>query len=346
MNYDPIASLESIGYAAREASFLYLVAMHSGYFLRRQYHLFARRQGGTLMTRLLEKAARHQHIQIIECGQGRHLYHLTSKPVYEALGLAGSQHRRIKGDAHIKSRLMVLDFVLTHLDANLLEYEAAKVDFFTTQCDVHAELLPRSYTGRLMYFSEAFPILVSNAGVPRFTFFDEGQVTATRFERFLEQYQPLFTALGQFELTYLADVESNCARAKSSFDRFLPSDRLHGVTNLTPLGVEHFLAFLSARQRCEAQSNSITVRDLDVLREGEHLYISLEHQALYAAWRIQSTSADKIRQRFLTSSMRVTFTTAVLPYSYPIYTLRQDALVHEATETRQQTPEHTREAKV
>ena len=345
MNYDPIASLESIGYAAREASFLYLVAMHSGYFLRRQYHLFARRQGGALMTRLLEKAARRQHIQVIECGQGRHLYHLISKPVYEALGLTGSQHRRIKGDAHIKSRLMVLDFVLTHLDANLLENEAAKVDFFTTQCSIRSELLPRNYTGRLMYFSDAFPILVSNAGVPRFTFFDEGQVTATRFERFLEQYQPLLTALGQFELNYLADAESNCARAKDSFERFLPPDRLHGVTNLTPRGVEHFLAFLAARQRYEAQSNSITARDLDLLREGEHLYVSLEHQAFYAAWKIQSTSADKIRQRFLASSMRVTFTTAVLPYSYPIYTLRQDAHSHEGTETQQQTPQHTREAK-
>jgi len=345
MNYDPIASLESIGYAAREASFLYLVAVHSGYFLRRQYHLFAQRQGGALMTRLLEKAARHQHIQVVECGQGRHLYHLTSKPVYEALGLAGSQHRRIKGDAHIKSRLMVLDFVLTNLDANLLENEAAKIDFFMTQCSIPFELLPRSYTGRLMHFSDAFPILVSNAGVPRFTFFDEGQVTAMRFERFLEQYQPLFAELGQFELTYLADVESNCARAKSSFERFLPSDRLHGVTNLTPRGVEHFLGFLAARQRYEAQSNFITARDLEVLREGEHLYISLEHHAMYAAWKIRSTSADKIRQRFLGSSMRVTFTTAVLLYSYPIYTLRQGALSHEGTETQQQTPEQSHKAK-
>ncbi len=341
MDYNPIASLESIGYAAREASFLYLVAMHSGYFLRRQYHLFARRQGGALVTRLLEKAVRRQHIQIIECGQGRHLYHLISKPVYEALGLAGSQHRRIKGDAHIKSRLMVLDFILTNLHANLLENEAAKVEFFTTQCSIRCELLPRSYTGRLMYFSDGFPILVSNAGVPRFTFFDEGQVTATRFERFLQQYKSLFAALGQFELTYLVDLESNCARAKATFGRFLPSDRQRGVTILTPLGVEHFLEFLTARQRYEAQSNSITARGLEILHEGEHLYVSLEHQALFAAWKIRSTSADKIRQRFLQTSMRVVFTTAALPYSYPIYTLRHDAHPHEGNQTQQQTPEQT-----
>ena len=61
---------------------------------------------------------------------------------------------------------------------------------------------------------------------------------------------------------------------------------------------------------------------------------------------MQSTSADRIWQRFLQSSMRVTFTTVVLPYSYPIYTLRQNAPSHEGSETLQQTPQQPHEAKV
>ncbi len=346
MDYDPIASLESVGYLEREAAFLYLVSVHSGYFLRRQFCHFVKRDRGALPTRFLEKASRLHHIQIIECGQGRHIYHLTSKPVYHALGRPNSQHRRIKGDQHIKSRLMVLDFVLGHLSANLLENEAAKIDFFTTQCGIRSELLPRSYAGRLMYFSDGFPILVSNTGVPCFTFFDEGHVTATRFERYLKQYRPLFAALGEFELTYVADSEKNSERAKSSFNRFLPSDRLRGVTSLTPLGVEHFLEFFQARKRYETKIGTVTARDIEILREGESIYTSLEHQALYAAWKIQSTSADKIRQRFFENSPRVAFTTVVLPYSYPIYTLRQNPPSHEENRTRQRTPErtHTEEA--
>jgi hypothetical protein len=36
--------LESVGYTEREAAFLYLVAVHSGYFLRRQYSHFIQRE--------------------------------------------------------------------------------------------------------------------------------------------------------------------------------------------------------------------------------------------------------------------------------------------------------------
>lgn len=341
MEYDPIQSLETVGYVGREASFLYLVAVHSGYFLRRQYHRFTQRESGRMATRFLTKAHRHRHIQVIECGQRRHIYHLTAKPVYAALGLAGSQHRRIKSDAHIKSRLMVLDFVLDHLDADILFTEASKVDFFTTQCGVKLELLPQSYVGRLLYFSEGFPFLVSRIGVPRFTFFDEGQVSSSRFENFLEQYQPLFGALDASELIYLADSEANVRRAKAAFERSFPADRMRGVTPLTPMGVDHFLKFLRARQFFEAEGGGVLSSELQLLRDGESLYATLEHQALYAAWKTGATNAAKIHERFQQTPLRLTFTATVLPYSYPIYTLRQDGQSEEANETHQQTPQET-----
>ncbi|HZU42143.1 MAG TPA: hypothetical protein VE994_05685 [Terriglobales bacterium] len=341
MEYDPIQSLEAIGYVQREASFLYLVAVHSGYFLRRQYHYFTQREGGRMATRFLRKAHRHRHIQVIECGQRRHIYHLTAKPVYAALGLAGSQHRRIKSDAYMKSRLMVLDFMLDHLDADALITEAAKVDFFTTQYGVKLELLPQSYMGRPLYFSEGFPILVSRIGVPRFTFFDEGQISSSRFENFLDQYQPLFSAIRASELIYLADTEANVRRAKAVFEHCFPTDRLRGVTPLTPLGVDHFLKFLRARQFFEAEGGGVLSSELQLLREGEPLYTTLEHQALYAAWKAGATNEEKIRERFQQAPLRMTFTATVLPYSYPIYTLRQDGQSEEGDATHQQTPQET-----
>jgi hypothetical protein len=345
-DYDPIASLESVGYLAREASFLYLVAVHSGYFLSRQFCQFAMGERGALPTRFLEKATRLHHIRVIECGRGRHIYHLVSKPVYEALGRRDSQNRRVKGDAHIKSRLMVLDFILANLGTNLLEDASNKVDFFTTQCGVSRELLPHTYVDRPLYFPDGFPVLVTNAGIPQFTFFDEGQVTTTRFERFLKQYQPLFEALGEFELIYLADTESSSARATAMFNRFLPADELRGVTSMTPMGVEHFLEYLAASERYDVKGNVPSARDLEVLREGEHLYISLEHRALEAAWHNHSTNADRIRQSFLQKSLRATFTAIVLPYSYPIYSLGQNVSSQEGHGAPQRTRErsHLKEA--
>ncbi len=341
LDYDPIASLESIGYLEREASFLYLVAVHSGYFLRRQYHRFAGREGGTLVAQLLGKAIRRKHIHVIECGHGWHVYHLTSKPVYEALGRRDSQNRRIKGDAHIKARLMVLDFILANLDANLLEDAASKVDFFTTQCGISNELLPHAYAGRPMYFSDGFPILVTNTGIPRFTFFDEGQVTPTRLDRYLRQHQPLFEALGEFELIYVADMESSSARARATFNRFLPAERLLGVTSMTPMGVDHFLEYLAASLRYEAKRSVTSARDLEILREGERLYTSLEHRALQAAWNNQSTSAERIRQRFLQKSLRATFTTVVLPYSYPTDAAQYQPHQEDGRKTISQTMDET-----
>jgi hypothetical protein len=341
MDYDPISSLEAIGYLEREASFLYLVAVHSGYFLRRQYNRFAGRDGGTALDRMLRKADRHNHIQVIECGRGWHIYHLKSKTLYAAIERPHSQNRRIKGDAHIKSRLMVLDFVLAHLSANMLVEEVNKVDFFTTQCGVRSELLPRSHAGRLMYFSDGFPILVSNAGVPRFAFFDEGQATASRFERYLKQHQPLFAALGEFELVFVSDTESNSARAKATFGRFLPADRLRGVTAVTPLGVDHFLEYLAVRQQSEVGGRGVLSSDLKTLREGESLYTSLEHQALYSAWKAGSTTVEKVRQRFLQTSMRVTFSTVVLPYRYPLDPAKPEPHSDEDDDTHHHTRHDT-----
>jgi hypothetical protein len=343
VDYDPISSLEAVGYLEREASFLYLVAVHSGYFLRRQFSHFIRNNSGAAASRFLEKTLRLQHVRIIECGQGRHVYHLAAKPVYEALGRPDSQNRRLKGDLYIKSRLMILDFLLTHLDVHVLESEAGKVDFFTTQCGIRSELLPRSYAGRVMYFPDGFPILLSKTGIPSFTFFDEGQMTSTCFERYLRQYQPLFVALGEFELVFISGSESNSARARAVFYRFLPANRVQGVTPITPLGADHFLRFLVIRQQSEVGGRGVSAEDLSVLREGEGIYSTLEHQAIYAAWKLGATTEEKIRQRFLQSSTRVNFSTVFLPYSYPVSALRRSRVSKEGEGTPQQPREETHE---
>lgn len=319
MDYDPIASLESVGYLEREASFLYLVALHSGYFLRRQYCQFVQRGPGGVGTKFIEKAVYMRYLRVIEGNRNGHLYHLSLKSPYEALLGRDSPNRRIYGNASIKSRLMVLDFVLANLDAHLLAEETGKVEFFRTQCGVPTELLPRNDFTRRACFPDRFPILVSNTGIPRFCFVDEGQLTPARFQRYLQQYKPLFEALGEFELIYIADTESSVARAKALFHRLLTPDSLLGVTPSTPLGVEHFLEFLAASRRYDEQGSLSSARDLELLREGRQLYTELEHLALQAAWKMQSTNADRIRQRFVQNSMRAAFTSVVLPYGYPLF---------------------------
>jgi len=333
-NYDPIPMLENTGYTEQEAAFLYLVAVHSGYFLRRQFSRFVQRDRGGLADKFIQKALRHDHLQVIECGQARHVYHLTSRPIYQAILRADSQHRRFKGFGYMQSRLMVLDFVLDNLSDTILEDESAKVDFFATRCGVRAELLPRGWAGRSVLFPDGYPIFVSPAGVPRFTFFEDGSVTLTRFERYLDQYRPLLSVLRAFELVYLSDVEKSFPFARAAFAAHFTETQVAGVSEQTPLGVEHFLQFLRAREIHETQSQPVTLRDLAVLREGEPIYITLEHQALYAAWKIRSTSAEKIRQRFMRHGSQAKFTTIALPYVYPLFSLKRERKTSEGHGSR------------
>ena len=324
LNYDPVPVLESVGYTEREAAFLYLVALHSGYFLRRQYGRFIQRERGAIAEQLLRKSLALGHLQRIACGQTRFVYHLTSREMYSAVGLPASQHRRLKGDAQIKCRLMVLDFVLDHLGNRLLDSVETKLSFFTQTLDLSEALLPHSSGGGMARFPEEFPIVIGEQQSLRFTFIDEGALSTSGFESFLSRYRAFFTTLSGFDLLYLADSDHNFGRAAKVFAAMYPETRALGVTSMTPRGVDHFLGYLHAYENNETQKRPITLRDLSILREGEHLYTTLEHQALCAAWKIGSTNAERIRQRFQQQGPQAKFMAILMPYSYPLYQFRRE----------------------
>ncbi len=341
MDYDPIPLLENAGYTEQEAAFLYLVAVHSGYFLRRQFCRFIARDRGKLADRFIQKGRQLAHLQVIECGQARHVYHLTSRPVYLVALRKDSQHRRFKGYGCMQSRLLILDFVLDNLAETVLEDESAKAAFFTARYSIPAELLPHGGLAGAQFFPDGYPVFVSPDGKPRFTFFEDGSVTVARFERYLDRYRPLFSALEAFELIYLSDVEKSFPFARDAFaSRFTETETV-GVTERTPLGVEHFLHFLAVKHRSETGGGGIPTTDLQVLRQGESLYTTLEHQALYAAWKMGSATAARIRQRFITPGPQAKFTTLRLPYIYPLFHLKRERNPKQKHGSRVWSPERS-----
>lgn len=314
VGYDPIPVLQSAGYTEREAAFLYLAALHSGYFLRRQYLDFIERGRGALAVQFLRRAIVLGHVRGVGCGQARFIYHLTSSEVYAASGLGASHHRRLKSDATIKSRLMVLDFVLDHLDGTLLDTAKSKVSYFTGTLALDESMLPRS-RGRV--FGEEFPILINKDGT-RFTFFDEGALSASSFESFLSRYRVLFHALPGFELLYLSDTMRNFDRARQIFTAKFADARTVDTTPLTPRGVDHFLEYLRVRKLDDA-GTSLSLRELAVLREGNALYTRPEHHALMAAAAVDT---GQLRQRLMLQGERRRFTATLLPYRYPLHHFR------------------------
>jgi hypothetical protein len=77
--FAPIQGISQLGYTEREAAFLYEVARCSGYFLRRHYGDFINRERGGLLQSFIANAQRIGHVEVIDCGQRRFLYHLKSK---------------------------------------------------------------------------------------------------------------------------------------------------------------------------------------------------------------------------------------------------------------------------
>jgi hypothetical protein len=219
MTVDLVAALESLGYTEREAAFLYLVAAHSGYFLRRQFNYYIDRHKGFLAHRFLEKAHAAGHIETIDYGQGFYIYHLFSKPIYRLLGNADSQNRRRKGDGMIRARLMALDYVLENDADHYLASAEERLHFFTETHGIHSE----SLSDRLP-FANTFPIAITDRTQPatslvRFAFVDEGMLSTRRYCRFLTEMAPLLHELGTFELVYVACSNYNFPTAEREFRR-------------------------------------------------------------------------------------------------------------------------------
>lgn len=226
MNIGPVVALESLGYTRREASFLYLVAVHSGYFLRRQFDSFIDRRRGGIVSRFLEKGRLNGHIRFLDSRHGRQVYHLFYKPIYRLLGNPESQNRRVKGDGDVRARLMKLDYVLHSKEHHFLGNDREKVEFFSQVRGINPKIFTSS-NGALRHELQSMPIslidrLAPSSSLVRFAFIDEALLTTAKFRRVLLNIAPLLAALGSFELVYVATSEHNFEEAATIFWRQFP----------------------------------------------------------------------------------------------------------------------------
>jgi hypothetical protein len=325
--YDPILELRKLGYTEREAAFLYLVGIHSGYFLRRQYLSFIEREDGAMVQRFLQKSIELQHVHPIEYASGRHIYHLKSKLIYRILGQEDSQNRRVKGDRQIQARLMQVDYLLDYFGEQFLETSQQKVTFFQEKLKVPLESLPQTRygsDGTVSYFPDRFPIAVnqeSDQPVPLVTlvFIDDGLRSVSAFVRWLDQHTQLLRALHRADVIYTAGNSRNFDDAEREFLHRFP---LSSATQEMPHGVEHFLAYLKIHSRYDRTTGGFSMDEMRLLREGMELYTSLEQQALLAAWENGRTSEAKIRRRFEPQTRQISIHGHLLEYDYPIWSMK------------------------
>ena len=322
--HEYVEAIERYGYTPTEARFLYLVATHSGYFTQQQFFRFAGVQRGGMGTRLTQKAFQNGHIRTARLARHTLIYNLFSRPFYESIHKDNLRNRRRLSDELIRTRLLILDFVLTHPDHHYLETEHEKVRYFHDDFGLPLALLPhRTYKGTQSvterYFVDRFSIFLhhlescSDHSAPSFVYCDSGGNSLLGFLSYLENYQPLLRRLPEFELVYAAPNAAKFHRAEAFFTRlFTPSPRVNS---------QHLRQYFAVRQLWESgQTSQLTRADRDVLRDGDQRYQGQLFAEVYRECASKELTPDEISTLVnpTPEPQKMAFKTRQLPESYDI----------------------------
>lgn len=289
----PAAVLESLQtnyrYTEREARFLYLVATHSGHFLGRQFLQFIDVTRGRALQDFIDSATAHRHIRdalYAEIGAKR--YHVYSKPLYAALGKVNSSHRRAHEISKVVTKILTLEFVLHHLDADYLDEEPDKLHYFHEELGIDKAYLPlrvykpanASTPPTTRYFVDKFPIFVDRDGVLSFAYIDDPLLSTEAFCTHLFHYWPLFQRLeAPFRVWFVSAVPGKFSDAERTFRHVVSSP--NGPT----LDAE-LLEYFNLRRRWEAQDLAgFTPQLLRHRAQLQKKYTSSRFEKLYEDWQ-------------------------------------------------------------
>jgi hypothetical protein len=94
-NDQDITAIQTLGYTLDEARFLYLVAVHSGYFVPRQFLAFSGAKWGKRSNSFVAKLESRGHVTWREYDRTGGVYHLFSRTLYRYYYCVINNHRRL-----------------------------------------------------------------------------------------------------------------------------------------------------------------------------------------------------------------------------------------------------------
>jgi hypothetical protein len=319
MNFieDLIETIAALGYTSTEARFLYLVATHSGYFTLRQFLDFAGAHRGKRSTSFAQKVLRFGHASVRDYMRTGSIFHLFSRNLYSRIEKENTGHRRRHSFEYIRTRLVLLDFVLENLHCDFLETEPDKIRFFCENLGLPKDALPaKVYTGgqntrpTVRYFVDKFPLFLdgsatSGSPVATFTFVDSGSASIANFGVHLAGYQMLFRLLDAFRFLYIAPRPAAFARAEKRFRSFVQSPTERDVSS-------EVLRYFIVRRKWEKHEYVVPVtEDLEFLSEGRRRFHGERLESLYQSWLTGTIDEPALRAVFaqLNPGKKVSFET-------------------------------------
>ena len=222
-----LAALIDLGYNEQEARFLHLAGTHSGYFTRHQFLSFTHKTKGCLVHRFTTKRLTQHHAQATQYGHKTYVFKLISRKIYDLIGKQDLRDHRFHTADFIRSRLLVLDFVLAHPDLQYLESHQEKLKLFHEQLGVTVSPLlgQTGSTGDLdpnlkRFLKDRFPLFLSarnestpGSALPTFVYCDPAHHGISWFVGYLNRHQVFLRRLPAFNLIYAAPTRWKLDRA-------------------------------------------------------------------------------------------------------------------------------------
>ena len=304
-----LSNLRAFGYTDVEASFLYLVATHSGYFTVRQFLDFAHARSGKRNARLIQKLFGLGHASAQRYCRRNMLYHLHSRPIYDAIGKCDLRNRRGHELGYIKARLLALDYILAHPEDDYFETAQAKRLYFLQRFNVSESLfLPSNEHGKGITFADRFPLCIANPSpdfmpVVTFTYIHPEHRNLDAYVAHLRTYRPLFWQLPRFQFLYISTAAGLHKEATELFSLFVEGKGLSDLTRYFDLQTKWV----------NEQYGRLTEQDMIFLSEARKRYTGDSMSTLYYLWKrnqlpkeiqtevaAKSFSAEKILFRAIT----------------------------------------------
>src|SRR2546425_3696277 len=338
-----LANLSSLGYTEDGARFLCVVATHPGYFSMRQFLQFTGTKSGDKSMAFPKNLLAKGHATARSFLRNGLVYHLFSRIVSRAIGRENLRNRRAHSLEHIRTRLVVLDFVLTHLQYEYLETEDDKLNYFCHQLDIPKELLPvKRYSGAVhnrtteRYFVDKFPMFLWSGSfsspVVTFTFVDPGLGILDGFKTHLLAYGSLFEALSEVRLVYVLPRPTQFEIARKTFLATV------GRPPKKDPGDEILRYFRLQKLWDERKCGKLTNDDMEVLHLSDKRHARHRCQRLYPSWRDGIVSDDYVRSEIqdLAPQRKVIFESELVDGQIGLF---------EATAKRKPTPSTAGEVK-
>ncbi len=306
MNFprDHIERIKELGYSEPEARFLYIVAVHSGYFTVGQFLSFANSSYGKRATSFTQKLLKQGHATVRDYMRRGSIFHLFSRTVYGKIDKDNLSNSKKHSFDYMRTRLVLLDFILANQELTYFETEEDKIRFFCEELGISKDCLPvKVYEGNprfkpaLHYFVDKFPLFLAPPfpGAPpvvTLTYVDSGLETRTNFLAHLAAYQQLFGQLKSFRFLYIAARDAYFRNAEERFRTLVERPFESDVSS-------ELLRYFQVRVRWERHEYVVPVtEDLEFLNDARRRFHGDRFESLFEAWSTGKITERELRLEF------------------------------------------------